>query len=70
MRDYNHTSTFDIRWKTYVQEWREASWKPGEIRKAAQRRHGASSIRILVHWAFLLPVIPDLINHLRGRVVR
>ena len=66
MRDRNHIGSLD----TYVQVRGEASWELGEGRIAGQRCHGAASIRILALDALLLPIIPDLVNHLRDNMVR
>ena len=66
MRDHNHIGSLG----TYVQVRGEASWELGEVRIAGQCHHGAASIRILALDVLLLPIMPDLVNHLRDRMVR
>ena len=51
--------------------WRKASREHAEERKVASKRiHGTSSIRILVLCTLILPVRPDLVDHLHNRMVR
>ena len=66
MRDHNHIGSLE----TYVQVRGEASWELGEVHIAGQCHHGAASIRILALDVLLLPIMPDLVNHLRDRMVR
>ena len=53
-------------WSTHVQERRKTGWELTEGREAAQRCDGSSSERILVPKALLLPVVPNLIDHLHS----
>lgn len=66
IRHRNRRSASEIEWGTHVHIRRETSRELDEGRKGGvyHRGHGASSKRILVPEAFLLPVVPDLINHL------
>ena len=66
MRHHNHACSFVSGWITYVQIRRKAGWEFREVLIAGNRCNGASSVRILIPGTFILPVIPDLVNHLRG----
>ena len=70
--DLTIAETSRIGWDTHVHVRRETSWELREGRegRVKYRRHGAPSERILVPEAFLLPVVPDFINHLYNHVVR
>lgn len=59
-----------IRQSTYAIVRRVAVGECDEIRKGVSRGDGASSERQLVPDIPILPVIPDLVNHLHSRVVR
>ena len=51
---------------THVQVRRHAIGEPRVVRIAGEGGYRASLKRILVLRAFVLPVVPDFVNHLHG----
>jgi len=51
---------------TYSHDWRKTGRESDEVGEGVRRLNTASSVRVLVVGALVLPLVPDPVNHLRG----
>jgi len=63
MRNHNQASLGSDE-VTHMEEWSDTSWEALEGGEVEQRGHGTSAIGVLVLGALVLPVKPDLVDHL------